>query len=197
MATVGNTATPSATFGFYSVNASNMLAIKLTMPGSGLITAVSCYMAGHGATVHPVMMIWDASGNILGQSAALTVAAGTGGVGGQGFHAGTLITPVFLTAGTQFYCGFWRPPAETDEWTENNGGTEYQKTSAATSPVALTSPSAVSGTPSFFATYTPAAGVKVRRAGVWTAGTIKVRRAGAWVTPPIYVRRSGAWVRIQ
>ena len=159
MATVGNTIVPFQTFGFYGLNSSNILAIKASMPANGTITNVNCYMAGHGATIHPIFCIWSSAGVLLAQTAQLTVGAGTGGLSGQSFQAGSgpaLLTPLYVNAGTDIYIGFWRPASESDEWTEQNGGTEYQFYDGNNGGPG--SPGAgwvsVGGTPSFYATYT-------------------------------------------
>jgi IPT/TIG domain-containing protein len=156
MATVGNTGTPNQTFAFYGFNGSNLLAIKITMPQSGLITAVTCYMAGHGQTINPRMCVWNASGTLVAESNALTVGAGSGSTGGQSFHTGTLTSSYVAHSGEVLYIGFWRPANQSDEWTEQNGGTEYQKTDSSNSTVPnVPSWNTTSGQPAFYATYTP------------------------------------------
>lgn len=155
MPTVGNTNLPNGSWWFYGSGNSNMLAIKLTMPETGLITSITGYFAGHGQTINPRMVIWDTSGNVLAQSGQLTVGSGGASIDSQGWQTGSV--SLVLTGGTQFYIGFWRPSNQSQEWTENNSGTEYQFTDSSNSTVPhISSWNSTSGTPSFYATYTQA-----------------------------------------
>lgn len=155
MSTLGNTGTPSQTFSFYGSNVSNNLGIAVTMPSpGGTITDLSAYFAGHGGTITARLCVWDTSGNLLAQTGDISVGAGTGGAGGQSFHSASLTSSYFVPSGTQVVIGFWRHANQSDEWTEQNGGTEYQATQGSNSAPSNVSWSTTGGQPSIYATYT-------------------------------------------
>jgi hypothetical protein len=179
MATVGNTGTPSQTYGQYGLNASNVMAIQVTMPQAGQITSLSAYFAGKsgGGNITARLCIWDTSGNLLAQTGDMTVGAGSGGIGGQSFHTANLSSPYNASSGQNLRIGWWRHASQSDEWTENNGGTEYQATDSSNSAPGNETFSSVSGTPSIYATYTPSeAWVNTGTPGSpnWVAGQVVV-----------------------
>ena len=158
MATVGDTSAPGGGYYYYLTNASNVMAIQVTMPQSGTITALSAYFAGRtgGGSVTARLCIWDTSGNLLAQTGDITVAAGSGTVGGQSWQTGTLTTPYVAANGQTLRIGWWRRASQSDEWTENTGGTEYQATdSSNTAPPSSESFTSTSGSPGIYAIYTP------------------------------------------
>jgi hypothetical protein len=202
MPTVGVTVTPSQAFGQYGLNLSNMLGgVATTMPENGTIQSITCYMAGHGASTRVAFAIWNSSnGSVICNTAVNTVGAGSGVIGGQSFHTFNVVTPTFISSGQGIVIGFERFSADSDEWTENNGGTEFQKTIAGWSglPVSpFTSPNTTSGTPSFYATYTKSK-ISLRRSSAWNLDTLKIRRSGVWNSPTsVNTRRSSAWTQVQ
>ena len=152
MATIGNTGTPNQTFAYYGTNSSNVMAIQVTMPSAGLITAITGYFKGHGASINAQLCVWNSSGTLLANSGTVAVGSGSGGVSGQGFQTGSVSLTV--TNGQVLRIGWWRQANQSDEWTEQNAGTEYQATQASNSGASNVTFSSTGGTPSIYATYT-------------------------------------------
>lgn len=160
MATIGNTGSPSGNYSSYGLNASNAMAIQVTMPQAGLITSISAYFAawnGHGNTT-AYLCIWDSSGNLLARSNGFTITPGTGAQGGQSLQTQNLTSNYQASNGQVLKIGWWRFASGSDEWTETPGGTEYQNPLGgdgnSTSPPNETFHSAT-GSPQIYATYTP------------------------------------------
>jgi hypothetical protein len=201
MATIGNTATPTQFFSFYTNNASDTLAIQVTMPTAGLLTSVSAYFAGHGMTITARVCVWNSSRVLVAQSADLSVGSGGGGLGGQFFNTGTLTSGYSAANGEVLYLGFWRHASQTHEWTEQNGGTEYQYTSLSnvSPPSGFGAWNATSGTPSIYATYTAGGGTQkvfIRRVGAWAWHPFHPRRSSAWANANNYIRRGASWTQV-
>lgn len=155
---IGNTATPSNSYNWYGVNASNVMAIKVTMPQAAVITSLSAYFAaknGLGSTT-AALCIWDSSGNLLAQTATFALAAGSGAIGGQSWQTQALTSNYLASNGQVLYIGWWRFAGGSDEWTEDASSTEYQATDASNSaPPGSETFASVGGKPGIYATYTP------------------------------------------
>jgi hypothetical protein len=193
-----------ATFGFAPVfnfwqftglNTLNQVGQLATLTELGRVTSLSAFFGGHTAAVNARLVIWDSSGNILGQSATFSAAKGTASTGGQALQSQS-ITPLLLAA-ANYYVGFWRDAAGDAEWSSNNGaGTWNDNTDLTGAPSAFTGLTNNAGTIEVFATYTPIR-IYVRRSGAWVALALRTRRSGAWSIPAVSVRRSGTWSPVQ
>ncbi len=142
-------------------NVENEVANPLvTMPSTGDITSISCYFAGHGDSPTYQLVIWDASGNILAQTATFTASPGSGSTGGQAWQTQSLGTPLHVVGGTQIRIGWWRCPGTGSgtcdtEWSYTGSGTHDTVTNTSGSPGAFTGSGSNSGQVGAYGTYTP------------------------------------------
>ncbi len=197
MATIGNTATPSFSYNFYATGSSNVLALQITMPTAGQITSLSAYFSGKSGSITARLCIWDTSGNLLAQTADMAVGAGSGAIGGQAWQTASLSTPYNATGGEVLRIGWWRHSNQSDEWTENSGGTEYQATdSSNTTPPASETFSSVSGSPSIYATYT-ASTLYADDGSAFQIATVYADDGSVWqATATVWADNGTAWVQI-
>jgi len=161
MATVGYTTTPSGSYNNYQVNINNLLVSKVTMPQAGQITSISCYIAAHVGSGNTTarFCVWDSNGNLLAQSADITLTPGTGSIGGQSWVTANLTSAYNASNGQVLFIGAWRHWNQSHEWTEDsNANVEYSVTGgdgSNTVPPASESFTSAGGNPGIYATYTP------------------------------------------
>lgn len=194
MSTVGNTTNP--TFGFVFTGTNNEMGERFTMPSpGGLITNLHGYFSvNSGGPVTGYLCLWDASGNLLADT-AVSVANGTQSAGGQTWHTAALASSVYVASGATIYLGFWVPKSNGLIFsTYSTSSTEYWNGSFATGgPGALGTTSTGHHDFGAYADYTPSV-AHVRRSGAWVSGPPYVHRSGVETSAVAYVRRSGAWV---
>ena len=180
MATLGNSTTP--TFGFDQfTSTANQAAQLYTMPaGGGLITDVTFYGSGNGASSNTAYgCIWDSGGTLLAQGAGVATTGGSGAGGGQAWHTDTLTSPLFVAGGTSIYIGWQRSTATTFDWSfAGDGATSVAYRTAGNTPSNFgTTVTVQNGSIGAYATYTPGGG-KVNTgtavSPVWTPVTGKV-----------------------
>lgn len=198
MATLGNSTTPTFGYDQYSSTA-NQAAQLYTTPGAIVISSVSFYGSGNGASSNTAYgCIWNSSGTLLAQGSGVSTSGGAGSGGGQAWHTDTLTSPLYVAAGTQLYIGWQRSTATTFDWSFANDGASVAYHTAGSTPSAFGSGVTVqNGSIGAYATYSPA--------GVWIApsGTVEPPVA-VWCNPgsgvtkvlAIYVNKAGVVTRI-
>lgn len=98
-----------------------------TLPSDGVsytISSVVVNCGSHSGSTTGYGVIWDASGNVIGQSSGVSMAAG------HTDRTFTLASPITLSPGTQFYVGFARTSSGSGEWGVTNGGSFHMKQQA-------------------------------------------------------------------
>lgn len=201
MSTVGNTSITMQTYSFYGINVSNVLAAKIVMPEPGIITDLSQYYSAksgiNGGSTTSRLCIWRFSdGVLLAQTADIVVGAGTGGIGGQSTRSGALTSPYTAQSGEELLIGLWRRAGHSHEWTEQNGGTQYQATdSSNTVPNSSESFSSTSGTLLCYATYTPISAY-ADNGSAWQAAEVWADNGSAWQKAEVWADNGAAWERI-
>jgi hypothetical protein len=124
-------------FNFSGVNTDNEISVETTgwAPAitGGLLSAVAvwCYMAGHTAAVNTQGAIWSAGGVLLGNSAVISVAQGSGAGGGQLWTRFPLLAPVLMYPGVAYFPGWFRQSNQDHEWSVYGFGSFSFNTSAA------------------------------------------------------------------
>lgn len=179
MSILGNSTTP--TFGYDQFMATaNQAAQLYTMPaGGGLITDVTFYGSGNGASSNTAYgCIWDSSGNLLAQGSGVVTTGGATGGGNQAWHTDTLTTPLFVAGGISIYIGWQRSTATTFDWSWANDGAAVAYRTAGNTPSNFgTTVTVQNGSIGAYATYTPGGGkLNTGTSGspVWTPTTGKV-----------------------
>lgn len=198
MTNLGNSTTPTFGFDQYTSTA-NQAAQLYTTPSAIIITSVSFYGSGNGASSNTAYgCVWDASGNLLGHGSGVSTTGGAGSGGGQAWHTDTLTAPLYVAAGTQLYIGWQRSTATTFDWSWAGDAAAVAYHTAGSTPSNFGSSATVqNGSIGAYATYSPA--------GVWIApsGTVEPPIA-VWCNPgsgpakvqAIYVNKAGVVTRI-
>lgn len=167
-------------------------------PG-GTITSVSMYFAAKTGTsaMNAQLLIYDAGGNVIGQTGTFSVAAGSGGIGGQSWYTANLTSPLTLAANTYIYAGFYRDPAKSHEMSAFSGGNFLEVTDTGASPIQMFGYNVTSGTLGVYVTYTPAStgGIKVYNGSGWSKYKVKVWTGAAWQWCPVRIWNGSAWQR--
>lgn len=178
MATLGNSTTP--TFGFDQfTSTANQAAQWYTVPSAIVISSVSFYGSGNGASSNTAYgCIWSNTGVLLAQGSGVSTSGGSGSGGGQAWHTDTLTSPLYVAAGTQIYIGWQRSTATTFDWSfANDNATNVGYHTAGNTPSNFGAGASVqNGSIGAYATYSPA--------GVWIepAGVVKAPVA-VWCNP--------------
>ena len=204
MPTIGAGAKPGGTYhAFGGSSQINQEAELLEAPVRLRLLELGSWVGGWADTCRVRLCVWDADGDLLGQSAQITVAnEGAAGTGNVSLYTEPLLTPVELAKGAEFYVGFVRHPDDAHQVSvgATSTGPHYHGRSGATWPNNLgnaegpTSQARRVG--SYVADYEAIAGAKVYRSGAWVdAESVLVYRSGAWVdAEAVQVRRGSSWV---
>jgi len=121
VATFGRTVTTGNDHFYQNLGSNNQVGTLFTSPEDGLITDLSVYCSGDGATADAILCLWDSSRNLLATTDHITAPSGSRSVNGQGFIAGPLITPYSMTGGTVYIIGFWRSPGDSFLYSTDTG----------------------------------------------------------------------------
>lgn len=198
MATVGNTATPTAGFVFRGINVQNQCWSTFTMPTpGGWITALQVYFDAEAAVGNGFLVLWDGSGNVLGTIAVNSIPVGSNSAGGQAFHSGTFSTPIYVKGGSTISIGFWMPQSSGFVTSSESGGTSSLNTSAGAPGSQSGSASTGIGALGANGTYTPNL-KKIWRSGAWAEDIRMIRRSSVNKPgTPRKIWRGGAWTVVQ
>lgn len=176
MAQFGSHPSTWSSFQFSGLNTQNIGAQPETMPApGGWITSLSCFFGGDGASVNAQLGVWDATGVLLGSTAAFLAASGSHAAGGQVWQVQALSAPLWVPGGMAVLLGWWRDPAGSSVWS-SAGGSGYDLATLTPSSVigntgALSAQAGVIGA---YADYTPAGQVYVNgvRSDVYVNGVL-------------------------
>lgn len=147
MPTVGRTTTSGNNLTRQNVGSNNQYGFRVTMPAAGLITTLHVLVAGDGAAITGKLVLWNSSGAVVGQSANVTFPAGSITVNDQTVVAAALVTPYVAAASEVLYIGFWRPAANTADFSYiSSGGTFSPLTTSTQTNVSSPSTLAIAST---------------------------------------------------
>lgn len=149
---------PSSFSSWLRTNVNNLNQVgapSLTMPQDGLVSAVAFYAGGDGGSVTARGMVWNSSGGILIEGAALTVPAGSRSIRGQTLNQSSVSPVVYVANGTVITPGWWRDPAGGCVWSVGSGWTGYYCTNTSGSPGNFTGTSTYSGQIEAYVVYSP------------------------------------------
>lgn len=152
MATIGNTAKPTAGQEWWGLNAKNQHSILITMPSNGTITSLSAWLAGKDTTASVALCVWSAGGTLLASTSTFTAASRSFALGQSDLYTAGLSSPLAVTAGTQYFIGFSRNPSQSVQFGTNGSGTHYDSTQASW-PGSLASNASHAGSIGVYATY--------------------------------------------
>lgn len=197
MPTVGRTTTTGNNQWNSNTGSNNQIGSKFTMPETGLIQALHVYVSGNGGTITGQLVLWDSSGNILGQTGNITFSSGTTGINGQAMQSASLLTSVHVASGAIIYIGFWRASASTANYSwinsggiiaPNPGGTQAN----VASPGALAIGSTATGQLTAWADYVKG-GLGYYNGTAWNKYALKRWNGSAWQRHPLKKWSGTAW----
>ena len=209
MATLGNSTTPTYGYNSYQSTA-NQVAEAYTMPSpGGIISSVSFYGSGDGATANTAYgCVWSSGGTLLAHGSGVSTSGGSASAGGQAWHTDTLTTPLFVAGGTTIYIGWERSTGSYFDWSFASSGASVCYTAASTpASFGSTASGPGLGTIGAYATYTPA-GIQVNTgtpaSPVWTTGLAYINTGTAaspvWTQASVYVNTgtpaSPVWTQV-
>lgn len=191
--TLGYTTTPSTSAFASSLNNQNQLGVIITAPSGGaIVQSISCYFGGWNQTTTAAMCIWNTSGTLLANSGYFTAPSFPLAVGAQGWQTQSLTFT--LAASTSYYIGWWRDPARSQVWSENNGGfVEWISTNTSGSPGNMGSNVASSGVPGVYCTCNSSGGIPWWTGSRWQLSKCMTWNGSAWIWNPGYFWNGSFW----
>jgi hypothetical protein len=126
--TLGSTSHIADTSDATSGSSESHIATPLTMPRAGTVTKVSVYMAGYGGTCSTRTGLWDASGNMLRESATFTATSETFSNGNDDHWDRSLSSGYAAASGQVLYAGFRRTSSSDGFfWSKDDGSGKTTK----------------------------------------------------------------------
>jgi hypothetical protein len=209
MPTIGDTSKPSGGWHSFSGSSQNQQEAELlTAPERLDVVELAGWIGGWSASCRVKLCIWDDAGELLGQTAQITVAnEGAGGPAGGNvaLYSAALLTPVRIAAGVAFFVGMDRHADDAHQVSVGGAGSPDHYEGRHGGPAAPWAGDlgAATGGPSnqprrcgmYVADYVAVAGAKVYRSGAWVdADSVQIMRSGVWVdADSVQVMRSGVW----
>lgn len=186
MPTVGRTVTTGNNQWNQNTGSQNQIGSQFSMPETGLIQTLHVYVSGNGGTITGQLVLWDSSGNILGQTGNITFSSGSTGINGQALQSADLLTPVVVSSGATIYIGFWRASASTANYSWiNSGGIISPNPSASTANVASPGTLAIGSTGTG----------QLTAYADYVKGGLGYYSGTAWVKHPLNRWNGSAWQR--
>ena len=205
MAVLGESGKPGYSYQAYDGTTNpNQMVEKLTAPQKIRIIELGAWIGGWNQVSEVVLAVYHLDGTLLGRTAPFNIAnEGAAGDGQASLYTRSLITPVILESGQQFYVGTNRERSGNGViWLTGTTVNPHYEARAAYPDGVLGGVEAASSVArrigAYVSNYEPVASAKVYRSGAWTqAESVKVYRGGAWTDADgVKVYRSGAWVDV-
>lgn len=109
-----------------NTGSNNQVGFLITNVPAGVISYLDVYAEGVGAGARMVLCLWDASGNLLAQTAQFTTGVGSSALHGQSWQRAALTTPYRANATASYHVGFWRNAADQVAYSYlSSGGTVH------------------------------------------------------------------------
>lgn len=191
----GNAAVGSSSMFFSLVNTLNQNATFFPNWPGGTVTDINVNFAGHGGTINARLCIWDHSGVLLQQTGDISVASGSGTIGGQAWHTVSGLSWTIPADATGLYIGFWRTATQSNEFTLTASGTTVRQTNTSGSPNNFSSPGSITGKMGAYVTYT-SGGIPVWNGTTFVKRPTYVWNGTTWVWRPVYFWTGTTWQRI-
>ena len=123
-----NSTPPTANdYHWFGLNTSNQEAAIIYLNGNQAVSHVRVYAAARSSAVLTRLAIWDASGNVIAQTASFSMGTGSDAVGGQSWQEVALTSPVYISGGN-YFIGLYRNPSGSHLGGTHTSEDSYLKT---------------------------------------------------------------------